>query len=148
MSLIFSDSLSIISLSIGLFEYIKGHVQAAGVSYLGVNEQAILNYLANMTLCEPQETVLLSTTVKSLSDDLFAFTDAIRTYCTCDIKLPRIHFEPFKPDNVAIYDKVIRIEKDGLKFILFTPSNDQKEILNKKIKYYKNPLDRQGSLNF
>ena len=128
----------------GLFEYIKGHDQAAGVSYLNSNEQAILNYLANMTLCEPQETVLLSTTVKSLSDDLFSFTDAIREYCTCDIKLPRVHFEPFKPDNVAIYDKVIRIEKDGLKFILFTPSNDKKEILNKKNIY----LDIIGELGY
>ena len=56
----------------------------------------------------------------------------------------RVHFEPFKPDKVTIYDRAVRIEKDGLKFMLFSPSNDQKEILNKKNIY----LDIIGELGY
>ena len=113
----------------GLFIYIKGHDQAAGVSYLDTNEQKIIEY-TNKTLCEPVESVMVSTTVKSLPNELFSFTDEIRPYCTCDIKLPRVHFEPFKPDNVVIYDKVIRIEKGDMKFVLFSPTDSQKEMMN------------------
>ena len=113
----------------GLFIYIKGHDKAAGISYYDDKEKDIIDY--GKTLCNPLETVLISTTVKSIPTSLFTFTDEIRPYCVCDIKLPRVHFEPFKPDGVFIYDKVIRIEKEDIKFVIFSPTNEQKEILKK-----------------
>jgi single-stranded-DNA-specific exonuclease len=115
-----------------LFMYASGHPCAFGVGYKKDNEQNIVNYLDNqIKLCEPYETVLIKLKVNSLTNKLFAFNESYKEYFGNNIPIPNIYIDKFKPDDIQDYGKVIRITKGDVRFVLFYPTNEQKEMFKK-----------------
>ena len=116
----------------GLLKYEGGHEgYAGGVSYNSLNEQQVIDYLDNITLCEPCTDVLIDTVITCLPNQLFDFNKRYNALWGKGIPTPNIYIEKFEPSAIKIYDKVIRIEKGDISCVIFFPTNEQKEMFNK-----------------
>ena len=122
----------------GLTSFQSGHDKACGFGYPLSNEQAIIDYLDSVIVdCEPSVDVLTSCSIKCLPNSLFSFKMDYRHLFAKNMDIVGVHIPPFTIYNTDIKvmgktDGAFSFEKDGLKFLLFVRSNDDKAIVREK----------------
>lgn len=119
----------------GLFQYNSGHSFAHGTSYHSDNEQAIIDYMDGLVIdCEPCRDVLISSTVKSLPNNLFYLNESYKGIYGMNIPIPQVHIRPFTIYNTDISllganKTTLKFSHQGIDFIMFFVSQKVKEKL-------------------
>lgn len=114
----------------------EGHECSCGVGWSKENEQQIYDWIASLTLSEPNIATLGSWTTKSIPKYLFSEFGANTSLYGQGMKEPLVHIHSITVNQGDIREmgangRTFKLSKDGIDFMWFMVSNeDKKKLLN------------------